>query len=362
LGSGNGNRPSLGNLGSGDKDRPNLGNLGSGDKDRPNLGNLGSGDRDRPNLGNLGSGGKDRPNLGNLGSGDRDRPNLGNLGSGDRNRPNLGDRDGNRVGQIGSRDVNVGNVNIGNSVDFSKDQKAWINNRHSVGNQVRLNAGNRYNNAYRTGAYRRGIVGGYPYYNSWGSRGGYYGWGAPTAAAFGAFLGATTANNLFPNRVYYAYGSGGNVYYEDNTVYVNGTAAGTPQEYAEQAINYVAAAPPPEQTGEEEWLPLGVFAFTQEDVDDSQAMIEIAVNKQAVLAGTYYNEATQVSRPLKGTIDQESQRAVLGFADGENTDVALEMGMFNLTQDETPGLLHRGTDDSSPVLLVRLKEPEGENQ
>jgi hypothetical protein len=38
-------------------------------------------------------------------------------------------------------------------------------------------------------------------------------------------------------------------------------------------------------------------------------MIEPAVNKQGVIAGPYYNEATQVSRSLKGMLDQTSQRA-----------------------------------------------------
>jgi hypothetical protein len=86
-------------------------------------------------------------------------------------------------------------------------------------------------------------------------------------------------------------------------------------------------------------------------------MIELAVNKQGVLAGTYYNEATQVSRSLKGSIDQTSQRAAVGFADGKNADMVLETGINNLTQDEAPGLLHAGPERSTPVLLVRLQAP-----
>jgi hypothetical protein len=107
---------------------------------------------------------------------------------------------------------------------------------------------------------------------------------------------------------------------------------------------------------------LGVFALTREGVDDSQAMLELAVNKQGVLAGTYYNEATEVSRALKGMLDQDSQRAAIGFADGKNADVVLETGIQNLTQDEAPALLHQGKDRSGPVLLVRLQAPEDEQQ
>jgi hypothetical protein len=59
-------------------------------------------------------------------------------------------------------------------------------------------------------------------------------------------------------------------------------------------------------------------------------MLELAVNKQGVVAGTYYNEATEVSRSLKGMLDQTSQRAAMGFADGKNAEVVLETGIYNL--------------------------------
>ena len=340
-------------------DRPNI----PGKTDRPNLaarpgggasssqlndflsgGNQGAG---RPDLGKEG-----RPNLGkndrpDIGKGDlpkigKDDPKLGKD-----NLPNIGDRGNN------STNINVGNVNVGNSVDYSKNQKAWADNHHTTGNQVRVNAGNRYAGAYNNGAYRHGAVGGYPYYGGWNNHGAYYGWRPVTYAAFGTFMGAAWAS---AQPRYYAYGTGGNVYYENNVVYVDGQAAGTPQEYAAQSTALVASAPA--QVSDTEWLPLGTFALTREGVNDSQAMLELAVNKQGVVAGTYYNEATQVSRSLKGMLDQASQRAAIGFADGKNTDVVLETGIQNLTQDEAPALLHQGNDRSGPVLLVRLQAPE----
>lgn len=335
-------------------DRPNA----PGRTDRPNV----PGRTDRPNL----PGGTDRPNVparpgagasssqlndflggGNQGvnrSGLRNegRPNVGND-----NRPRVGDRDNN------STNINVGDVNVGNSVDYTKNQRAWVDNHHTTGNQVRMNAGNRYASAYNNGAYRHGVVGGYPYYNGWNNRGAYYGWRPVTYAAFGTFMGAAWVS---AKPRYYAYGAGGNVYYENNIVYVDGQAAGTPEEYATQSTAMVASAPA--QVPDTEWLPLGTFALTREGVNDSQAILELAVNKQGVLAGTYYNEATQVSRSLKGMLDQASQRAAIGFADGINADVVLETGIQNLTQDEAPALLHQGKDRSGPVLLVRLQAPE----
>jgi hypothetical protein len=250
-------------------------------------------------------------------------------------------------------DINIGNVNIGNKVDFSKDQTAWINNQHVTGNQVRVNAGNRYAGAYASGAYRRGAVGGYPYYTGWAGRGSYFGWRPVTYATLGTFLGAGWAQ---AKPVYYAYGTGGNVYYENDTVYVNGTASGTPEQYSEQVLAAVAAAPA--KVEDTEWTPLGTFAVTSEGVEDSQSMVELAISKTGIVAGTYYNESTEVSRPLKGTVDPKTQRVSIGFADGQNDNVAFETGLYNLTQEEAPGLLHLGTTETKPELLVRLQPPE----
>ena len=108
---------------------------------------------------------------------------------------------------------------------------------------------------------------------------------------------------------YYGYGAGGNVYYENNAVYANGQAAGTPEQYYQSTQAIAAAAPPVNQANpQDEWLPLGVYAVTAEDTPDSSAVLQLAVNKQGVLAGTYYNEDTQANRPVQGMIDTQSQR------------------------------------------------------
>jgi len=308
--------------------------LGSG-SGRPGTDRTAIGKGDRP-------GKDDRPIAGKK----DDRPIAGKKDD----RPGIGTKGDGRNVVVGG-DVNIGG---GNRVNYADNKKAWVDNQHATGNQVRANAGNRYASAYSSGAYRRGVVGGYPYYNGWASRGAYYGWRTASYAALGTFVGASIARE----PTYYAYGDGGNVYYEDNTVYANGQPAGTAEQYAQQAQAFVAAAPAPEKAADAEWMPLGAFALTREDVDDSQGMIELAINKEGVLAGTYYNEATGASRSLKGTLDQKSQRVGIGFADGEKEEPVLETGIYNLTQDEAPGLVHFGTTQTTPVLLVRLQPPE----
>ena len=58
-----------------------------------------------------------------------------------------------------------------------------------------------------------------------------------------------------------------------------------------------------------EWMPLGVFAVTEEDATDTGMMVQLAVSKEGIIAGTFYNEITDTSRPVEGMVDRETQRA-----------------------------------------------------
>ena len=250
----------------------------------------------------------------------------------------------------------MGNVNVGNSVNYADNRQAWVSQRQNWGNGVRGSVGNRYNNVFNDAWSRRPYAGaGYNYSGGWAGRGANYAWTPAAWSGVGAWLGGSWPS---AQPTYYGYGAGGNVYYENNAVYVNGQAAGTPEQYYQSTQAIAAAAPPVNQANpQDEWLPLGVYAVTAEDTPDSSAVLQLAAKKQGVLAGTYYNEDTQANRPVQGMIDTQSQRAVLKFADGQNTDLVLETGVYNLTQEEAPALLHFGAEQSQPILLVRLQPP-----
>jgi hypothetical protein len=55
----------------------------------------------------------------------------------------------------------------------------------------------------------------------------------------------------------------------------------------------------------------------------------------------------------------DAKLAAASFADNRNTDRILETSINNLAQDEAPALFHFGAAQSQPVLLVRLKQPDG---
>lgn len=86
---------------------------------------------------------------------------------------------------------------------------------------------------------------------------------------------------------------------------------------------------------EGDWLPLGVFTLAPsiQGAANSTMFIQLAVDRNGEISGTFYNSSTDISFPLVGFIDKQTQEAFWEIS-GENT-FAPEMatGIFNLTQD-----------------------------
>ena len=163
--------------------------------------------------------------------------------------------------------------------------------------------------------------------------------------------------------MYCGYGTGGNVYYENNTVYVDGNEYASAEEYYDEAATIAQNVPAISDAEAEqvEWLPLGVFALTQEGVNDSNLLLQLAVSKEGVIAGTLFNESTESSSPVEGMIDSQTQRAAWSPVDGQNSDVVMETGIYNLTEDQATALVHFGPEKTQTWVLVRLDEPPAES-
>ncbi|HUT90200.1 MAG TPA: hypothetical protein VMY37_11930 [Thermoguttaceae bacterium] len=193
----------------------------------------------------------------------------------------------------------------------------------------------------------------------WHSRGWYsrphYWWRWATASALTgwAVWGWTTP-------AYYVYGTGGNVYYENSVVYVDGQQYCTEQEYYQQAEDIAVGVPEIDeaQAQQVEWLPLGVFALTKEGINESNFLLQLAVSKEGVIGGTLVNEETGSVRPVEGMVDKETQRAAWKLIDGKNAEVVMEAGIYGLTEDECTALVHHGPDQTQTIVMVRLDEPD----
>jgi hypothetical protein len=211
------------------------------------------------------------------------------------------------------------------------------------------------------GAYYRNGFAGYNYFNA-----GWYGahpaaWRAAawTAAAYWAwspYANYATFCNYPATPVVYDYGS--NVVYEDNRVFYNGEPVASAEEYAKQATDIAAAglaAKPPEK---EEWKALGVFAIVQGGEEQAKNVFQIAINKDGVLRGNYYDAVADTTVPINGSVDKTTQRAA--WIVGDKKDTVYETGFGNLSQAETSILVHFGKEKTEQWMLARLDPPKEE--
>jgi hypothetical protein len=84
--------------------------------------------------------------------------------------------------------------------------------------------------------------------------------------------------------------------------------------------------------------------------------IQLAVDKQGVIRGNYTNTAIGNTQVVKGSVDKQTQRAC--WTVGDNTDTVFDTGIYNLTKDETPVLVHHGSDRTEHWLMVRHNNPD----
>jgi hypothetical protein len=184
------------------------------------------------------------------------------------------------------------------------------------------------------------------YYNIWNRHPWWWWWRPVTWPVFINWMPYTWGQPF-----YYDYGT--NVIVQNNQVFVNDVPVGTPEDYAQQAFE-IADSPPPEQ--DPDWMPLGTFALSssQEDADPN-LVVQLAVTKDGFVSGTEYNRETDTTVALEGKVDPNTQRVAIKPAD--NPDLVLETGIYNLTQPQTPVLMHFGLTNTQTWYLVRLDAP-----
>ncbi|WP_145055809.1 protocadherin [Lignipirellula cremea] len=203
-------------------------------------------------------------------------------------------------------------------------------------------------------------------FNHWGVYGaGWYtahpgawyaaGWGAGAIWRTATWASVGSWMSYYPAApLYYDYGS--NVVIENNNVYVNNQDVGNTTEYYNQALSLATDGANATAPADGDWLPLGVFALTKPDQPKSDVTIQLAVSKQGVVRGNYTDNVTGVTQVVQGSVDKSTQR--LAFTVGDNTTNVVETGIYNLTKDEAPVLIHLGQDKTEQWLLVRLKNPK----
>jgi hypothetical protein len=174
-------------------------------------------------------------------------------------------------------------------------------------------------------------------------------WATATWALAGSYCGCSGSG------AYYDYGS--NVTYQDGNVYNDDQPVASAEQYYNQATNLADAGQNPDN---EDWMPLGVFAIAAEGQTNADKIVQLALNKEGVIRGNYQDVLTDKITPISGSVDKETQRVAMKLEG--NDEVVLDTGLYNLTNDEVPVLIHFGPDRQESRTLVRLTKPEEQDQ
>jgi hypothetical protein len=175
-------------------------------------------------------------------------------------------------------------------------------------------------------------------------------WAAATWALAGGYCGCEGEGT------YYDYGE--NVTYEDGNVSYGQQPVATAEQYYDQAANIATAGA---AATNEEWLPLGVFAVIAEGQTQTDKVVQLALNKEGIVRGNYQDLLADKVAPVTGAVDKKTQRVAMKIEG--NDSVVVETGLYNLTNDEVPLLVHFSPDRQETRTLIRLSPPEsGETQ
>lgn len=367
------NRPSTGAA------RPGTGAVGS----RPGTGAVGN--RTGGGLGENRPGAGGRPSAGDLqnfldlprastgaigggaGVGNRAGSGLGNAAAGGaaaeflRSGGAAGDRAGvaNRAEGLGNRAEGAGAGNRSDRVqnrtdrrqDFAANRPNRIENRQQY-QQNRMDRRDEVRNQVREN---------HPWMDFWSDHPGWASWRITRPYRWATWAAITGwVGYGWGESVPYSYGD--NVYYQDDQVYYGDQPVASAEEYTQQAEEIATSAPQvaPEDA---EWMPLGVFALTQ-DGEKSGApptlFLQLAVSKEGIITGTLNDSSTNTTKTIEGAVDKGTQRAAWTVK-GKSRPI-METGIVNLTQDTSPALIHFEDGTTQQWLMVRLEEPAEKKQ
>ena len=91
--------------------------------------------------------------------------------------------------------------------------------------------------------------------------------------------------------------------------------------------------------------------------EESNTIFQLAVDHVGHIRGNYYDGLMDQATPVAGAVDKKSQRACWTIGDKKTT--VFETGVFNLTKQQTPVLVHFGNDRTQQVAACADGEGEG---
>lgn len=182
-------------------------------------------------------------------------------------------------------------------------------------------------------------------------------WWQPFAwTSVSAFFGSTVAQPL-------DYDPGTTAIFEGDTYYVDGQPSGTATaaradaiQLANPAVQEVPVPDPAPEGQPQQWLPLGVWALTQQEQGDATMFMQLSADKSGIVGGAYKNVMTGDEQPIIGQIDIPTQR--IAWHVGNATQTVYETGLSGFQNDVVSVFVHFGEAQTQTWLLVHLPSPE----
>jgi hypothetical protein len=330
----------------------------------------------------------------------------------------FGNATGERVPQnFDKNNFSGNNINKGNFNNDTFNKNVNYNNVNAYGNHSNYGA---YGGYHANGAYGYHPYGGYGGYHPYGGYGGYhpyggYGYGYNPEAMMWTYAGIsslTTLTGFLGMSALMGASKGGsnqqpasysNVTYNGGNVYIDGQPQGSSEEFYKQAqqlaatsyntpyttnapavataVSYpgmpaaagVAAGVPIGQypgapaTGvpaaaaaSADWKPLGTFSLAEPGQKQSNMMLQLDINPEGMLHGTYYNQLTMETSQVYGALDKAKQR--VSWTIGTNPSTVFDAGLGDLVKNESSVLVHYSPSNTQRMDLIRMEHPpEGAN-
>jgi hypothetical protein len=198
--------------------------------------------------------------------------------------------------------------------------------------------------------------------NAWG-----YGnvnnyWAGAPFGATAAWLGysaTAAANPELSNNNTAVYTGDANPDFDDQTAQGTEPATGEFFSPAAQAAA-LAASGQTELPSNADFLPLGVYSLAQPNQQEASAMLQLAVSKEGVVRGSYYDVLSGQEHAIAGSIDKNTRRVAWSVA--PNNKVFFETSLENLTKESGPVAVHFENGESRQWTLARYGSPESHEE
>lgn len=85
-------------------------------------------------------------------------------------------------------------------------------------------------------------------------------------------------------------------------------------------------------------------------------LLQLAINRDGILRGNYFNQLTNETSEVYGSLDKKTQR--VSWTLGQNSSTVFDTALSDLTKEDAPVLVHYGPTNTQSMMLVRVQQPQ----